>query len=185
MAVEPLFRPYTTYEDLCRLPSDGQRYELIDGEVYLTPSPNSQHQRVLLRLARLFQDAAQNPDEIFIAPLDVVLDRATALQPDLIVVLSENQGIVKDVIRGAPDLVAEVLSPSTAEMDRRRKAEAYARYGIREYWILDLAALSIEILRLDPEKKAYRLAATLRLGDRATTPLLPALSVDLAALFRS
>lgn len=185
MAVEPLFRPYTTYEDLCRLPSDGQRYELIDGEVYLAPSPTSHHQRVLLRLARLFQDAARNPDEVFVAPLDVVLDRATALQPDLLLILDENQGIVQDVIRGTPDLVAEVLSPSTAEMDRRRKAETYACHGIGEYWILDLTAQSFEIFRLDPGKKAYCLAETLRPGERATTPLLPALSVDLTALFRS
>ncbi len=184
MAVEPLFRPYTTYEDLCRIPSDGQRYELIDGEVFLASSPNSRHQIILRRLFRLFEDAAPGRSEVFFAPLDVVLAGDTALQPDLILVLEENLDVVQDVIRGVPDLVAEVLSPSTAEMDRRRKAEAYARHGIGEYWILDLGARSIEILRLDRGRKAYRLAATLHPGDHAATPLLPDLSVDLAALFR-
>ena len=184
MAVAPLSPRYTTYEDLRRLPEDGHRYELFDGEVHLAPSPTSWHQEIVIRLVLLFRQAVQDRSRVLIAPLDVVLGRATALQPDLLLVREENLAIVGDVIRGAPDLVVEVLSPSTAEIDRGIKRDLYARHGVSEYWLVDPQNESIEILRLDAEMGAYRLAASLQAGDRAMTPLLPALSIDLSQLFQ-
>jgi Uma2 family endonuclease len=181
--IAPLVRPYITYEDLCLLPSDGNRYELFDGEAYVSPSPTYDHQDLVLSLAIFFKQAIQDRSRVFVAPLDVVLDRATAVQPDLVLVLERNLGILQEVVRGVPDLVVEVLSPSTAAMDRGLKMETYARYGIGEYWIVDSARSAVEIHRLDPEARAYRLTATCHPGDRATTPLLPLLSLDVAALF--
>jgi len=179
----PLVRPYLTYEDLSRLPADGHRYELFDGEAYMCPSPTLRHQKVLGNLYFTFRAGLRGGAEVFVAPLDVVLGPATALQPDLLVVLGKNTQILRDVIRGTPDFVVEVLSPSTAELDHGLKMETYARYGVTEYWLADPERETIEVYRLDPKAGAYRLAATSRRGDRVTTPLLPGLEVDVAAIF--
>ena len=179
----PLVRPHLTYEDLCRLPSDGHRYELFDGEAYMSPSPTSRHQRVVLRLAAVIQAGLPQGAEVFLSPLDVVLAPSTALQPDLLVVRPENAGIVRDVVRGVPDLVVEVLSPSTEGMDRGLKMETYARHGVPEYWIADAEKEQIEVYRLDRRAMAYRLVAACRRGERVTTPLLPGLEVEVAEVF--
>jgi Uma2 family endonuclease len=181
----PLIRPYITYEDLCRLPSDGHRYELFEGEAYVAPSPFHEHQELVFRLALEFRQAIRDRSRVFVAPLDVVLGPATALQPDVVLILERNLGILQGVIRGVPDLVVEVLSPSTEAVDRGLKMETYARYGIGEYWIADEARAVLEVYRLDPEEGAYRLLGALRAGSKATTPFLPALSIDIAALFRA
>jgi Uma2 family endonuclease len=181
--LSPLVRPYITYDDLCLLPSDGNRYELFDGEAYVSPSPFHEHQELVLRLAIEFRQAIQDRSRVFVAPLDVVLDRATAVQPDLVLVCEENLGILQGVIRGVPDLVVEVLSPSTEAMDRGLKMETYARHGIGEYWIVDGGRSAVEIYRLDAAAGVYRLVGTGRPGDRATSPLLPGLAVNIAALF--
>jgi Uma2 family endonuclease len=179
----PLARPYITYEELCLLPDDGHRYELFDGEAYMCPSPSFWHQKLLLRLGNLFSTAIGRRGEVFIAPMDVVLGPATVPQPDLGVILAEHTSIIQDVVRGVPDLVLEILSRSTAAMDRGLKKQTYARHGIPEYWIVVPEQEAIEIYRLDRAAGAYRLTETCRRGDRATTPLLPALSVDVTELF--
>jgi Uma2 family endonuclease len=179
----PLVRPHLTYEELSRLPADGHRYELFDGEAYMSPSPSSRHQRVLGRLHLVIGAGAPEGVEVFVAPLDVVLSPSTALQPDLVVVLAKNVGIVRDVIRGVPDLVVEVLSPSSAATDRGLKMETYARHGVPEYWVTDSEKEQIEVYRLDRQAMAYRLVAIYRPGDRLTTPLLPGLEVDVAWIF--
>jgi Uma2 family endonuclease len=182
--IAPLVRPYITYEDLCRLPSDGHRYELYDGEAYVAPSPNSRHQRAAFRLAKKLDAAISDGSEVLLAPMDVVFGPATALQPDLMLILERNRDIVSDVVRGVPDLIVEVLSPSTEAIDRGLKMEIYARFGVAEYWLADADRKVLEIYRLDPEARAYRLVETCRAGARATTPLLPALSIDPKGIFR-
>ncbi len=179
----PLVRPYITYEELSRLPGDGHRYELFDGEAYVSPSPSSYHQDALLNLALAFRASLRGGARVFIAPLDVVLDRGTAFQPDLVVVLAEHAAIVQDVIRGVPDLVVEVLSPSTAEMDRGLKMETYARYGIPEYWIADAEPQAIEVYRLDRRAGAYRLVGTYRRGDVVTTPRIAGVKIEVSRVF--
>ena len=179
----PLVRPYITYEELSRLPSDGHRYELFDAEAYVCPSPSLWHQDVLGNLFLVFRAAAQGIARVYIAPADVVLGPATVPQPDLVVVRNEHESILADVIRGVPDLALEVLSPSTAAMDRGLKMETYARHAISEYWIVDGDRQAIELYRLDHAAGGYRLIATHWRGERATTPLLPALSVDVAQIF--
>lgn len=179
----PLARPYITYEELCLLPDDGHRYELFDGEAYMCPSPSFWHQKLLLSLGNFFSAAIGKRGEVFIAPMDVVLGPATVPQPDLGVILGEHTSIIQDVVRGVPDLVLEVLSRSTAAMDRGLKKQIYARHGIPEYWIVDSEQEAIEVYRLDRTVGAYRLAEICRRGGRATTPLLPALSIDVTELF--
>jgi Uma2 family endonuclease len=179
----PLVRPYLTYEDLSRLPADGHRYELFDGEAYMSPSPTLRHQKVLGNLYVAFRAGLRGDAEVFIAPLDVVLAPATALQPDLLVVLGENARIKADVIRGVPDLIVEVLSPSTADLDKGLKMETYTRHGVPEYWLADPEDGRMDVYRLDLRAGSYRHVATYQRGDRATTPLLPGLVIDAAEIF--
>ncbi|HEY0781303.1 MAG TPA: Uma2 family endonuclease [Thermoanaerobaculia bacterium] len=179
----PLVRPYITYEDLCELPDDGNRYELFDGEAYMNPSPTAPHQEILARLNDAFRAAATDRARVCFAPLDVVLSLATTVQPDLLVVRDERREIISDVVRGAPDLVVEIVSPSTVRRDRSLKLETYARHGVGEYWIVDGAAETVEIYRLEAGAGAYRLAVTCRAGDRATTPVLPSLALAVETLF--
>jgi Uma2 family endonuclease len=181
----PTVRSFMTYEDLCRLPEDDEnRYELIDGEVYVIPAPDLSHQEILGRINDAFRAAIRDRSKVYFAPVDVVLADATVLQPDLVFVRQENRGILQAAVRGAPDLVVEVLSRFSATRDRGVKKKTYARHGIAEYWIADPEQPAIEIYRLDAGSATYRLAAHHRPGDRATTPLLPALALDVAALFR-
>jgi Uma2 family endonuclease len=179
----PLVRPYITYEALCRMAPPESRWELFDGEAYTSPSPSRRHQELLIRLALAFEGARGKGDKVFFAPLDVVLSPGTVHQPDLILVLERNSAILKDVIRGAPDLVAEILSPSHEERDRVMKMETYARHGVGEYWIVDDEARRLEIYRLDREAAAYRLAEACCPGETAHTPLLPRLAADVRTFF--
>jgi len=178
----PLGRPIT-YDELRRLPDDGRQYELYDGVAVVNPSPFWPHQDFVLRLAVAFKSAIRDGSKVFVAPLDVVLSQRNVLQPDLLLVREQNINVLRDVVRGVPDLVVEVISRGTATRDRAIKKRMYARFGVPEYWLADLERRTIEIRRLRPSGRSYRLAATLRPGDRATTPLLPELNAEVAALF--
>jgi Uma2 family endonuclease len=130
-----------TYDDLLQLPDDGQRYEIIGGELIVNPAPTSGHQRVLGRLYRLMDDHVRRCDagEVFIAPFDVLLGHFDAVEPDL-VFLSAARPRVPDnqnSIDYAPDLIVEVISPSSRRIDRVRKMALYAQAGVPEYWIAD------------------------------------------------
>jgi Uma2 family endonuclease len=120
--------------------------------------------------------------ELRFAPLDVILSDHDVLEPDLLLVLNEHQNILQDWVRGAPDLVTEILSPTTATRDRGIKLKAYARYGIGEYWIVDPIAQAIEIYRLTAE--GFHLAAPFAKGNTVETPLLPGFSVAVNSIFK-
>lgn len=129
-----------------------QRYEIIDGVIYMVPSPIPAHQRAVTRLVMRLGAHVEHAElgEVFVAPLDVELAPDVVVQPDVFVILRENLGIVTPQrIVGAPDLVIEVSSPGTAGYDRRQKQDAYARAGGREYWIADVAAQTVELLELE------------------------------------
>lgn len=116
--------------------------ELIDGEIYISPSRTSNHQRILnkINVALYKHFETTRNGEVFIAPLDVYLDEeANAVQPDIVVVLNENKRIIDDKghIHGSPDLIVEVLSPGNKDFDRIRKKDLYEKFGIKEYWIVD------------------------------------------------
>lgn len=143
-----------TYADYARLPaSEGFRYEIIDGVLYMAPAPTPQHERIgaliIARLVALVDDAGLGA--VFVSP-DIDAGPAT-LRPDAAVVLAGNLGIVAEQrLVGPPDLVVEIASPSTAAYDRdpvEGKRGAYARMGVAEYWIVDPAARSVEVLSLE------------------------------------
>jgi Uma2 family endonuclease len=176
--------PKLTYEEFRRLPNDGRRYELIRGEAHLTPAPTTKRQSVVHNL-----DMALSPyvkrnklGEVWEAPLDVRLTEDTALQPDLVFVASARVEIVREeFIAGAPDLVVEVLSASTAAHDRATKLPAYAGSGVPEVWLIDSQAKTVEVLRLQGKK--YFVEATLA-GDQAlTSNLFPGWQLPLSDLF--
>ncbi len=140
-----------TYEDYCQLPDD-RRYELIDGEFYeMAPAPTPTHQWAALTLTILMVDFVRSRrlGVVYIAPLDVILAENDTMQPDILFVAAGREGIITQrACEGPPDLVVEVLSPSTARRDLGIKMRRYARFGVREYWVVYPVARSIEVLVL-------------------------------------
>ena len=126
------------YSDYAGIPPDGKRYEILDGDLFVTPAPNPLHQRVSKRLQRQLEDYFEGRamGEVFNAPIDVILTPQDVVQPDLVVVTETTQ-ISQRGIEGAPLLVVEILSPSTREHDRITKARRYAQLGVRHYWLVD------------------------------------------------
>ena len=143
------------YSDYVATPDDGKRYEIIDGDLYMPPSPRTTHQRVSQRLERQLYDYFQRRGigEVFHAPIDLILSDHDIFVPDIVVV--SNPAFVTDrAIEGPPILVVEILSPSTRAQDRGVKARRYAELGIEHYWIVDPEAQRIEFHRL--ADSAYR-----------------------------
>ena len=173
-----------THDDLLQLPDDGKRREIIDGELYVTPPPINYHQKILLNLTGAFWIFLENHPlgELRFAPLDVILSEHDVLEPDLLFVLNEHRDILQDWVRGAPDLVIEILSPTTESRDRGIKLKAYARYGIGEYWIVDPTAQAVEVYRLTAE--GFHLATTGAKGQTVETPLLPGFSLTVDSIFK-
>ncbi len=167
------------------MPHRGQRYEIFDGELFESPVPTLKHQRTAKRLARAFEEAARDGSRVFSPEVDVILAPGTVARPDLLLVLADRLDIVGNVgeVRGAPDLILEVLSPATVRLDRVIKMDVYARYSVPEYWLVDGSAKLIEIFRLDRHAQLYRLTGTCHPGDRVTTPLVPGLMVEVGWLF--
>jgi Uma2 family endonuclease len=173
-----------TYEDYCALPDDGRRYEILGGELYVTPSPSRSHQQFAANLLIVLKPfvTVRRLGEVFIAPFDVILEKTSVVVPDLLFVSQERLGIVTDRgVEGAPDLIVEILSPGTASRDRLDKAQLYARHGVRHYWLADPDARTIEAFELDEGR--YRRAVHLT-GDAAFTPsMFPGLTISLRSLW--
>jgi Uma2 family endonuclease len=141
-----------TYEDYLATPDDGQRYELIDGEIVVSPSGTMRHQIISMKLSNLLYPvvAGNRLGKVVAAPMDVRLDRDLVVQPDLIVILGGSPADNPNELRvvGPPNLAIEILSPSTAMRDLNRKREIYERYGVEEYWIIDADRKAVTALSL-------------------------------------
>ena len=140
-----------TYEKYYAL-EDEQRYEVIAGELLMVPGPGTFHQTIagefFIRLTAFVRE--HDAGQVFIAPVDVVLDEKNVVQPDVLFIQNARMDIIDArAIRGAPDLVVEVLSPGTRRRDRTVKTALYADAGVREYWVLDPRTRSIEVLVLE------------------------------------
>lgn len=172
-----------TYEDLVSLPDDGRRYEIIDGELFELPSPTSAHALVIMALVRMLLpllDALRG--DVLVAPLDVFFGGANPVQPDLVIVLPEGPArIVTRGVAGAPDLLIEVLSPSNRPHDREIKRALYAAGGVREYWLVDPEARTLEILQLSGNR--YQQASFSSGEGMATSPVLGQLPIPMQELF--
>lgn len=172
-----------TYTEFARLPEDGNRYEVIAGELYVTPSPRPRHQGVVggLLFALDTHVRFHKLGRVYPGPIDVLFAEGDYLAPDLVFVRRDRLEIVSERgLEAAPDLVVEVLSPSTAARDRTLKRDRYRHYGVPEYWVVDPKAREILVYRsVDPEKPEI-------CRDRLTwqiSPDTPALELDVPGLF--
>jgi Uma2 family endonuclease len=172
-----------TYEDYASAPADGMIYQILDGELLVTPAPSPLHQRSSKRLQRqleaYFEDAGRA--EVFDAPIDLILSPHDVMQPDLVVV-SDPSSITARGIERPPLLVVEVISPGTVRHDRQLKAHRYAVLGVPHYWILDPDQRRLECFTLATE--SYELAAASEGAEPLTHPAWPGLTIDLASLRR-
>lgn len=171
------------YADLEATPDDGNRYEILDGTLQVTPPPSPLHQRVSRRLQRQLEAyfEARSLGEVFNAPIGVVLAPHDIVQPDLVVV-TEPGLISNRAIEGPPLLAVEILSPSTRSHDRVAKFARYARLGIPHYWMVDPSAEWLEAYRL--QEGSYVLAVRGVKDATIELPEFPGLKVLLADLWR-
>lgn len=171
-----------TYDDLLETPDDGNRYEIIGGELHVSPSPTPRHQLVLRDLFRLVDAHTQEHDngEVFFAPLDTRFGPHDIVEPDLLYIRKDRLLIIEEkFIEGAPDLVVEVLSPSSRLRDRKLKLDLYAREGVPEYWIADPKTNSLTIYALTDGE--YQMVEPVEGTVRSR--LMPGLVVHIAKLF--
>jgi Uma2 family endonuclease len=169
-----------TYERYYAL-DDDQRYEVIDGELLVVPGPGTVHQRIVGELFFRFAThvRAHGAGIVFFSPLDVVLDDRNVVQPDVLFIRKDAPEIIDPrAIRGAPDLVVEIVSPSSRRRDRKVKAELYARARVPEYWIVDPAERSIEVLSLGDH--GYELFSGAAGTGAAASKVLRGFAVDVA-----
>ncbi|MBI4551226.1 MAG: Uma2 family endonuclease [Candidatus Latescibacteria bacterium] len=169
-----------TYEDFLTLPDDGKRYEILDGELHVTPSPLTTHQRAVMNLGALLHHHVRRNGlgEVFLAPPDVILAETTIVEPDLLFIARQRAKIITRAnIRGAPDLIVEVLSRRTARVDRGRKKKLYARYGVQHYWLVDPDTRSVEVYALENGK--YRLIGHYTEHTSFEPSLFPGLTISL------
>ncbi|MFO7586754.1 MAG: Uma2 family endonuclease [Gemmatimonadota bacterium] len=181
--------PRITWQDVQQLPDDGHRHEAIEGELHVTPAPSFRHQRISQRLERALVRLLEEPGHGIVvdAPIGVEFaDTGEGVQPDIVFVSARRRDrIVTAGIRGAPDLVVEILSPNTEHRDRGVKRKLYERQGVRQYWIVDPDAESVEVRDFaghGPGPAAMRLYS----GTLPVTPGGEELgAIDLADVFRA
>ncbi len=149
--MRPMATTEISWRDVQQMPDDGRRREAVEGELYVTAAPSFRHQRICHRLAVALDRLLEAPGHGVLASAPVGVEfpaTGEGVQPDLVFVSRERRGIMADDwIRGAPDLVVEVLSPSTEERDRGVKRKLYRRQGVREYWIVDPREEAVDVWR--------------------------------------
>lgn len=170
--VDPMALPQITWQDVQQMPDDGNRYEAIEGDLYMTPAPSTRHQTICGHLYRELWRALVDPGhgQLWFAPLGVEFpSTGEGVQPDIVFVSKDRQGILApEGLRGAPDLVVEILSPTTASRDRGIKLRLYERHGVAEYWIVDPEAGAVDVWRFqaDPRHERFVDRLPVRLGDQ-------------------
>ncbi len=171
-----------TYQDLENWEPDSFPHEIMEGEHFITPSPSVYHQKIAGILYRRLSEYVEEKGmgEVFIAPLDGVFHEIDVFVPDLVFVRRENLAIVGEKnIQGAPDLIIEVMSPSSVSRDREKKYKRYAYYGVGEYWITDMERKLVEIYDLDQN----RLINIIPQKQKLNSPLFPNPDLKLGKIF--
>jgi len=173
-----------TQKDYQALPDTGPRYELVEGELIVAPSPNHYHQVIAREIVFLLTSYLKTHPigEMLFAPFDVYLDEINVFQPDILYFSNDRRSILTKVgVKGAPDLVIEILSPSNANRDREIKRKVYARSGVIEFWIVSPDSRTVEIYRLQEE--VGKPVAVRSEQEVLETPLLPSLQIKLSEVF--
>lgn len=168
-----------TYEDMVALPDDNLNRELIGGELIVTPSPTTSHQLAVGEiLFQLTLYARKHGGLALTSPMDVLITQHDVLQPDVLFVTAEHRDRIRDPYIGEPlDLVVEVSSPSTRQIEHLRKRELYEGFGIREFWLVDQEARRVEVYRLGKER--FETPLLLGIDDVLTSPLMPGFELPL------
>ncbi len=173
------FGDYKTFPD-----NDGIRKEIIEGELFMTPAPSTKHQRILGKLFILLSNFVEenNLGEIFLAPYDIVFSDINIMQPDIIFITKVNFKIITELnVQGTPDLLIEILSPSTKVNDRLFKKQVYEKFGVKEYWIVDPEKESVEIWEL--KNKKFQLALKAGKKQMIKSQVLSELTIELTKIF--
>ena len=181
-------RPYApplTVAEYRNLPETGPRYQLIEGDLCMAPAPNRFHQDISRNLGIILANylLAHPIGVLYDAPFDVYLTDTDVFQPDLLIVLNENRGILTDAgAEGAPDFVIEILSAKTRQLDLVNKKRVYARMGVKELWIIDPEQKEVAVYRFDqdPAEPVAKLGGQ----EQISSPLLPSLAIRLSEIFR-
>jgi Uma2 family endonuclease len=185
--MRPESRTKLTYDDFVLFPDDGMRHELIDGEHYVTPSPNFVHQRIVGNIYFFIRTWLEEHavGTIYLSPLDVVISRFDVVEPDLLYISNERaaQVSIDTNIRGVPELVIEVGSPSTRKRDETIKRRLYDRARVSEYWVVDPDVEVVRVYRAGEQGFAKPVEWSLEAGDVVTTPLLAGLELPLSKIF--
>ena len=180
MAARVLF----TYEDLLQTPDDGKRYEIVDGEMLVSPSPFPRHQRAQMRLIQFLTKADEGGyGQLWAAPLDIVFDEHNVTEPDLLFIRRDRLFIVGDKnVQGPPDLLVEILSESTAHRDLGVKLRAYEKFGVPYYWVVDPVAQIVRLFELQGDGK-YGKARLIEGDDLLSCSLFPEFTMPVAGIF--
>lgn len=176
-----------TYEDYCRLPDDGWIYEIIEGELHMSPAPLTRHQQAKINLSSLFWVYNQKHDagEVLDAPLDVILPGLSSpVQPDVVFILRHHLHIIGEKnVQGVPDLLVEILSPWNWNVDRQKKFKIYAKAGVSEYWIIDPEKRTIELYVLRGD--TYHLLGQYGVGERVRSEVVAGFEVKVEDVCRA
>ena len=172
-----------TYDDYAKTPDD-ERWELIDGELIMAAAPNIPHQSIQSLVGWYVQTFVRDGDmgRVFFSPTDVVLSEHDTVQPDLVLVSRARESIITYAnIQGAPDLVVEILSPSTTRRDWRDKMDLYARHGVNEYWLISPESRTVWVFRI--VDGVFEEAGVYGEDDTLSSPSLEGFTLDLSEVF--
>jgi Uma2 family endonuclease len=177
-------KPFT-YDDYLALPDDGKRYEIIGGELSLTPAPSTRHQKIQIRLGALLLTHVDKYSlgSVFTSPTDLALSLVDIVQPDILYVAQGQSHIIAERnIVGIPNLIIEIVSPSSSKRDREEKLDLYQHYGLLEYWIVDPEIQTVEVF-LYSESRLQRVE-TLKVGGQLHANQIPGLVLEIAEIFK-
>ena len=183
MAILAESREKYTYQDYAKLP-EGKPYQLINGELIMTPAPTTVHQRVSRRILRILDEfiVTNKLGEVFYSPIDVYFSETETYQPDIIFISGDRLSIIgEEKIEGPPDLIVEILSPTTAYYDLRHKKRIYEQYDVKEYWIVDPMEKSMEVY--ENKNKSFKLVKNYDQSDVLQSHLLQGFEMPLSKVF--
>jgi len=176
---------HLTYEEYLKSPEIKQRYEIVDGKMIMAPSPTLKHQTILRQIFLQIHNfvSEHGLGEVLFAPLDIVIQRnpLRTRQPDLLFVSKERSDILQPIIEGAPDLVAEISSPSNTRAAMEAKLADYGRLGVRECWIVSPDGGTVEVLEL--HQGSWRRLGLYGLGDTVRSQVLAGLELPVNEIF--
>ncbi len=176
-----------TYADLLREFPSETRVELINNEIFMPPAPSFEHQIISKKTFKVFDFFVESKDlgQIIYAPFDVILDEYTVVQPDIVFISKEHlEKITSRGLRGVPDLVVEIISPSTFHRDSVEKFQLYERFGVREYWLVEPANQVIEVFSLEQGKYVLHSFVSSEEGEIAKSALLAGFEVKRSEVFK-